>query len=193
MPAQLDRFASLDDRARFTLATCWQRDGLAVTIHESDPGTAVETYARQGRDLAPVQVRTLDADTMLVSIDGIGVPVTVHLEDDIWCISDGEQSTQWRRLPRHADTGLGETSRGPSTPVPGTVTMVNVVVGDHVEAGDCLVVLEAMKMEHRILADVAGVIAEVRVAVGDSVDAHTVVAELAESSTDSSAQSSGEQ
>jgi len=193
MPAQLDRFASLDDRARFTLATRWQRDGLAVTIHESEAATAVETYAREGRDLAAVQARILDADTVFVSIDGIGVPVMVHLEDDIWCISDGEQSSQWRRLPRHADTGLGETSRGPSTPVPGTVTMVNIGVGDHVEAGDCLVVLEAMKMEHRIIADAAGVIAEVRVAVGDSVDAHTVVAVLEGSSPDSSAKPSGEQ
>ncbi len=88
---------------------------------------------------------------------------------------------------------MGETSRGPSTPVPGTVTMVNVTAGDHVDAGDCLVVLEAMKMEHRIIADAAGVIAEVRVAVGDSVDAHTVVAVLEESSANSSAKPSGEQ
>jgi len=48
--------------------------------------------------------------------------------------------------------------------------------------GDCLVVLEAMKMEHRILADASGVVEEVRVEVGQAVDAHTVVVVLADAS-----------
>ena len=52
--------------------------------------------------------------------------------------------------------------------------------GDAVADGDTLVILEAMKMEHRIKADGDGVVAEVRVAVGDSVDAHHVVAVLEE-------------
>ena len=49
-----------------------------------------------------------------------------------------------------------------------------------VAEGDTLVILEAMKMEHRIKADADGVVAEVRVEVGDSVDAHHVVAVLEE-------------
>ena len=65
---------------------------------------------------------------------------------------------------------------GPTTPVPGTVTHVAVAVGDEVEAGAALVVLEAMKMEHTIRADVAGTVTEIHVSVGQSVDAHTVVA-----------------
>ena len=72
----------------------------------------------------------------------------------------------------------GDASGGPSTPVPGTVTHVAVAVGDAVEAGAALVVLEAMKMEHTIRADVDGVVAELHVSLGQSVDAHTVVATL---------------
>ncbi|MFN8149044.1 MAG: acetyl-CoA carboxylase biotin carboxyl carrier protein subunit [Candidatus Nanopelagicales bacterium] len=67
---------------------------------------------------------------------------------------------------------------GPTTPVPGTVTHVAVSVGDAVEAGAALVVLEAMKMEHTIRADADGVVTEIHVSVGQSVDAHTVVATL---------------
>ncbi|MFN8159085.1 MAG: biotin carboxylase N-terminal domain-containing protein [Candidatus Nanopelagicales bacterium] len=67
---------------------------------------------------------------------------------------------------------------GPTTPVPGTVTHVAVAVGDAVEAGQALVVLEAMKMEHTIRADADGVVTEIHVSVGQSVDAHTVVATL---------------
>jgi len=65
---------------------------------------------------------------------------------------------------------------GPTTPVPGTVTHVAVAVGDEVEAGAALVVLEAMKMEHTIRADADGTVTEIHVSVGQSVDAHTVVA-----------------
>ncbi len=62
--------------------------------------------------------------------------------------------------------------------MPGTVTHVAVAVGDVVEAGAALVVLEAMKMEHTIRADADGVVTEIHVGVGQSVDAHTVVATL---------------
>ncbi len=68
--------------------------------------------------------------------------------------------------------------------MPGTVTVVAVAVGDRVTAGQLLVVLEAMKMEHRITADADAVVAEVPVAVGDSVDAHQVVVVLEAVSTE---------
>ena len=87
--------------------------------------------------------------------------------------------TTYRVLPLGAGPGHGDAGGGPSTPVPGTVTHVAVSVGDVVETGAALVVLEAMKMEHTIRADVDGVVAELHVAVGQSVDAHTVVATLA--------------
>lgn len=178
MPAQLNRFASLDDRLRLTVATRWHRDGLSVVIHDAEATRAMEVYASEGREVGSATAVILDESTVMVKTAGVSVPVTVHLDGDIWCISDGQLSTQWRRLPRHGDSALDETSRGPSTPVPGTVTMVNVAVGDRVDVGDCLVVLEAMKMEHRILADASGVVGEVRVRVGESVDAHTVVVVL---------------
>jgi acetyl-CoA/propionyl-CoA carboxylase biotin carboxyl carrier protein len=57
----------------------------------------------------------------------------------------------------------------------GTIVKVLVAVGDTVEAGQSLVVLEAMKMENNIAADVAGVVAEIRVEVGQSVGGGDVV------------------
>ncbi len=48
-------------------------------------------------------------------------------------------------------------------PMPGTVTAVLVADGDRVDAGDAVLAIEAMKMEHRVLATVAGI---VRLAVG---------------------------
>lgn len=59
--------------------------------------------------------------------------------------------------------------------MPGTITAIAVSVGDHVIAGQTLVMLEAMKMEHRITAEVDGVVSRILVEVGQSVDAHMVV------------------
>ena len=55
-------------------------------------------------------------------------------------------------------------------PMPGKITSVNVCEGDAVEAGDVLVVLEAMKMEHAISADCNGVVTQLFVEPGLQVD-----------------------
>jgi biotin carboxyl carrier protein len=55
---------------------------------------------------------------------------------------------------------------------------VNVQPGQVVEAGHVLVVLEAMKMEHSIRAAASATVSEVRVAVGDQVDAKQVLVVL---------------
>jgi len=54
--------------------------------------------------------------------------------------------------------------------MPGGVVRVAVSVGDTVEAGQLLVVLEAMKMEHTVHATTSGVVTEVDVAEGDQVE-----------------------
>ncbi|GIH24097.1 acetyl/propionyl-CoA carboxylase subuit alpha [Acrocarpospora phusangensis] len=61
-------------------------------------------------------------------------------------------------------------------PMPGTVLRVEVKAGDPVSQGQPVVVLEAMKMEHRILAPAEGVVAELNVAPGDHVEGGTVLA-----------------
>lgn len=54
-------------------------------------------------------------------------------------------------------------------PLPGTITAVNVKVGDKVNAGDVVIILEAMKMQNNIEAENAGTITAINVTPGDSV------------------------
>jgi len=54
-------------------------------------------------------------------------------------------------------------------PMPGKVISVEVAPGDPVEAGQLLMIVEAMKMEHRVTAPEAGTVTEVRAAPGDQV------------------------
>jgi propionyl-CoA carboxylase alpha chain len=66
-------------------------------------------------------------------------------------------------------------------PLPGTVVRVHVAEGDEVSAGDVLVAIEAMKMEHEIRAGHAGVVGEVAVAAGDQVEAGRLLVVINES------------
>jgi biotin carboxyl carrier protein len=55
--------------------------------------------------------------------------------------------------------------------MPGRVISVDVRAGDSVEKGGLLMIVEAMKMEHRVLAPHSGSVSEVRASLGDQVSA----------------------
>ncbi|MCP3855274.1 MAG: acetyl-CoA carboxylase biotin carboxylase subunit [Actinomycetia bacterium] len=80
--------------------------------------------------------------------------------------------------PRRAAGGGADGGAGSGqivAPMQGTVVKVLVGVGEEVESGQAVCVLEAMKMENNLNADKAGKIAEVKVGAGDSVGAGDVV------------------
>ena len=58
----------------------------------------------------------------------------------------------------------------------GTIVKVLVEAGDEVEAGQAILVLEAMKMENHINAETTGTVKEIRVAAGDTVGTGDVLA-----------------
>jgi acetyl-CoA/propionyl-CoA carboxylase biotin carboxyl carrier protein len=81
------------------------------------------------------------------------------------------------RPKRAASSGAAATGSGTvAVPMQGTIVKVLVAVGDAVEVGQTICLLEAMKMENAVNAEKDGVIKEVRVAAGDSVGAGDVVA-----------------
>jgi propionyl-CoA carboxylase alpha chain len=72
--------------------------------------------------------------------------------------------------PRFVVPGSGGPSGGLKAPMPGKVIELRVRAGQSVRAGETLLVLEAMKMEHPMRAPEDGVVVELRVAVGDQVE-----------------------
>ncbi len=76
----------------------------------------------------------------------------------------------WSRLPRFVHHDSEQSGIGPTSPLPGTVISVNVQEGQIVEEGDVLVVVEAMKMEHKIVAVSPAKVITVHFQTGDSVD-----------------------
>ena len=75
--------------------------------------------------------------------------------------------------------GGGAGSGQVAVPMQGTIVKVLVEVGQEVEAGQAVVVLEAMKMENQILAEKSGKVTEVKVKAGDTVGSGDVVVVIA--------------
>jgi 3-methylcrotonyl-CoA carboxylase alpha subunit len=71
--------------------------------------------------------------------------------------------------PRSVSYQAAPTAAGLSSPMPGIVALLLVKSGDNVEAGQTLVIIEAMKMEHAIVAPHAGRVAQLLCAVGEQV------------------------
>ena len=80
-----------------------------------------------------------------------------------------------RRSGGGGGAGAGGGSGAVAVPMQGTIVKVLVEVGQEVEAGATVCVLEAMKMENNITADKAGTVKEIKVAPGDSVGSGDVV------------------
>lgn len=77
-----------------------------------------------------------------------------------------------------AATPAAPTASGTNVvaPMPGTILSVNCSVGQNVKAGDTLIVLEAMKMENDIVAPCDGVVKQILVSKGSTVNTDDVLA-----------------
>jgi propionyl-CoA carboxylase alpha chain len=81
-------------------------------------------------------------------------------------------------VPRFVDHDEVALGGGPICPLPGTVIAVHVAVGERVEPGRVLMVVEAMKMEHKIVAGAAATVTDIRFGVGDRVDSGELLVAL---------------
>ena len=95
-------------------------------------------------------------------------------------LHDGEQRTAVETVPAYRRTDTAEASGSGKivAPMPGRVVLVKARPGDEVVAGQELLVMEAMKMELAVKASRDGVVADVRAAAGDFVEADTVLVAL---------------
>ena len=141
-----------------THSTKWVEDTLDLT--------GVRDSSRASDDGEPTVRRDLG-----VEVDGRRFSVSMWVPNQAAAVAR-------RRSSRSGDGG-GSGDGNVTVPMQGTIVKVLVEVGDTVEAGDTVCVLEAMKMENNITAETAGSVAEVRVAPGDSVGSGDIVAVIA--------------
>jgi propionyl-CoA carboxylase alpha chain len=132
-----------------------------------------------------VRVLASDGDRWRVEVDGVARVLRVSSDGPlgtdagtrVWINgAAGQQSLTV--APRFAESNIDSIVGGPTSPMPGTVQSVHVSIGQEVSAGDRLVVVEAMKMEHVIRASGDAVVARVLVEAGQAVAAGKVLVEF---------------
>ena len=123
-----------------------------------------------GSDDYVVAVFLVDDHNVDLEIDGRRVSASITQAGDNWLVHAARGGIELQELPRFPDSKQVDFTGGLVAPMPGNVTTTHVEEGAAVEEGQLLLILEAMKMEHRITAPVSGIVKQMRVSVGDQVD-----------------------
>ena len=171
------------------------RSGLASGFRNIPVGYRTRTYAvgsreievryRFGRDglevpgMAALTLVEATPEAVVLDLDGVRRAWTVGRFDDRVVVDGPQGSVELRRVPRFTDPSARLPAGALVAPMPGTIVRVAVSVGDTVVAGQPLVWLEAMKMEHVVHAPAGGTVAELPVAVGRQVGQGTPLAVVA--------------
>jgi acetyl/propionyl-CoA carboxylase alpha subunit len=147
---------------------------------------AGEYRASVGETTVALHVLALEPPRARLCIDDVHETVWFALAGGTLAIDRGGLAVTFTE-PR-ADAAPEDAGDGTMrAPMAGTVRRVDPAVGDRVEAGATLAIVEAMKMEHRVQTRVAGTVAEVRVKVGDQVTARQVMIVVTPNETKSEA------
>ncbi|MCC0098082.1 ATP-grasp domain-containing protein [Streptomyces flavotricini] len=156
------------------------QDPVEVRTRPAGPGSGLATELLVAAG-APARGRivALSADRLTVELDGVTHQFTYAASPEgTWL---GRDADSWHVQDHDPVTAslTGNARGGADTlaaPMPGTVTVVKVAVGDKVAAGQSLLVVEAMKMEHVISAPHSGTVTELDVAPGSTVAMDQVLA-----------------
>ncbi|WP_051366005.1 acetyl/propionyl/methylcrotonyl-CoA carboxylase subunit alpha [Hamadaea tsunoensis] len=144
--------------------------------------STVDVHYRFSRDGVAVVdgpvVGTVSADRVELFRDRVRHAFAVARYDDATYVDSALGSVRLVPVDRFPKSGPAGPGGSLVAPMPGTVVRVAVAVGDTVAAGQPLLWLEAMKMQHQLPAPAAGVIAELRAKAGDQVEPGTVLVVL---------------
>ncbi|WP_407565075.1 biotin carboxylase N-terminal domain-containing protein [Streptomyces sp. 184] len=172
------------------------RDPVAVRVRGLTTAAEVRTGDDAAEDSADgaatvrARLRQSESGTVTLELDGVTHRFTLAPADDpgagpgpgpegLWLGRDGDAWHLLAHDPVEAALRGGALAAGAdalTAPMPGTVTVVKAAVGDRVAAGQSLLVVEAMKMEHVISAPHAGTVAELDVVAGGTVAMDQVLA-----------------
>ncbi len=156
----LDVEVSIEDdgRARTTVAD--------RNFEVLDVGDGIELVRADGETAHTAVTVSAEARPTGVTIHGISHPVEV-------------QTAQAAAADAAVAAGRGGTANGTvAAPMPGRVVRVLVAEGEAVEVGAPVLIVEAMKMENELTAPIAGIVQDIGVSAGDTVDTDQLLCEI---------------
>jgi biotin carboxyl carrier protein len=128
-------------------------------------GETVDVDARRvGEGLWSLVIGAASLVVDITEEDGVSV---VHVDGETYRIRVEEETRYLIRTRGGAAAATGQVLRAP---MPGRVVLIEVAVGQRVQRGDGLVILEAMKMENEFRASGEGTVKEIRVETGQAVN-----------------------
>ena len=180
----LDR-AGVSSRTRTILATT----ASDIMLIES---TVINSSTHQGDYLIrlpeaeqahPVAVRWLNDSQLQIEVDGLAHILVVEAGADQVVVHRGGQGQSFnyldeRQYALRGNSDSGQGGRLVIATLPGQVVEMRVAVGDQVQAGDTVAVLDSMKLLHNLVAEIDGSVAEIFCAVSDSVEGGAPLVEL---------------
>ncbi len=146
-----------------------------------EPGLDVEWYGgRDGYRVAGLEVLAITPETVRLEQDGIAVTYDVRVDGHAVEVDGPVGHARLVEQSPFTDPADAVASGSLLAPMPGTVVSVAVAAGDEVVAGQPVLVLEAMKMQHTVSAPHAGTVTEIDVQPGTQVASGEVLAVVEE-------------
>ena len=149
------------------------------TLLDRDGSVSVASMAIDGNE---VQMPKLSVESegkpgrATVTIDGSRRVAHVARSGDTWWVHIDGRAHEVTLHEKGSSSSADEGSL--KAPMPGTVLQVMAKVGQRVREGQHLMTLEAMKMEHKVVAPKAGEITKVNFSVGERVDMGSALVEI---------------
>ncbi len=116
----------------------------------------------------------IDQNEITVLVEKIQNIFWIKMNDEIWSLPIADLSGEGQRRKKSA-TASPEIILAP---MPGKITKVFVKSGDHVEVGQALLVMEAMKMEYTLKSDLKTTVEKVNMQLNDQVQLGAVLIKL---------------
>ncbi len=162
---------------RLVLQGAGERMALSARGHDGDyhitlPGSDVSATQN-----ILVEGLRQDGERISARVDGVSLRLRVRIDAERISLHDGDRRWTLQRVGAYAFAGTrsGGGEGQLKAPMPGRVVLVKVKPGDTVTEGQECAVMEAMKMELSLKAPRAGIVAEVRIAADDFVEADAVL------------------
>ncbi len=161
------------------------RPALLGDGHGKVPATLVETTATRGRAFTvtvgdarhEIGVLARCGDTLRVEVDGVRCTVVARVDGAKVLLDTGDGVVAVEDLSLAAPAAADGVGSGLlKAPMDGAIVAINLAAGDRVEKGQLVIVLEGMKIQHQITADVTGTLKSINVSIGTQVKSRHLLA-----------------
>lgn len=130
--------------------------------------------------MTKVRKFTINGEEISAEIERIDGFLRIKIDDEVYEVQiEAATGLSKPAKPKRTKRGSKNSASGSVfSSIPGKVVSIDVAVGDAVQSGQTILILEAMKMQNEIVSGIDGVVVEVNVSEGESVEANFLLAKI---------------